>query len=73
MPFQSASKILLIPTSASSSLAGQIGAWLLAQPIDVAPARRSSIAARPWARSRWWAAGRQSNSSALPGAWVPMP
>ena len=38
MPFHSASKSLVAPTSASSSEAGHIGAWLLAQPTLVAPA-----------------------------------
>ena len=52
MPFQSASNSLEAPTSASSSLAGQIGAWLLAQPTLVAPAARSAIAARPCAEQQ---------------------
>ena len=72
MPFQSASKSLVAPTSASSSLAGHIGEWLLAQPTLVAPAARSSIAARPWASSRWWATGIESNISARPGACTPI-
>ena len=38
IPFQIASKSLVTPTSASSSVAGHIGAWLLAQPTLVAPA-----------------------------------
>ena len=59
--------------SSSLSLAGQIGAWLLAQPMLVAPASRSAIAARPWASSRWWATGSASKIIARPGAWVPRP
>ena len=73
MPFHSASKSLVAPTSASSSEAGHIGAWLLAQPTLVAPAARSATVARPWASSRWWATGSASNISALPGACMPIP
>jgi hypothetical protein len=70
-PFHSASNSLVMPTSAGSSLAGHIGEWLLAQPTLVAPARRSSIAARPWPRSRWWATGNASNIIVRPGACWP--
>ena len=73
MPFHSASNSLVAPTSASSSLAGHIGAWLLAQPMLVAPAARSAMAARPWPSSRWWATGSASNISARPGACMPLP
>ena len=45
MPLQNASKSLDAPTSASSSDAGQTGAWQLAQPMLFAPAARSAIAA----------------------------
>ena len=72
MPFQSASNSLDAPTSASSSDAGQIGAWLLAQPMLVAPAERRAIAARPCASSRWCAAGIESNINDLPGACMPV-
>ena len=71
-PFQSASNSFDAPTSASLSLAGQIGAWLLAQPTLVAPAARSAIAARPCAISRWCATGSASNSSVRPGACMPI-
>ena len=72
IPFQNASKSLDAPTSASSSDAGHTGAWLLAQPTLVAPTARSAIAARPCARSRWWATGIASNISLFPGACAPV-
>ena len=37
----------LAPFASGASLAGQIGAWLLAHPIEEAPAARSARAARP--------------------------
>ena len=37
------------------------------------PARRSSIAARPWASSRWWEAHSESNIRVRPGACRPSP
>ena len=67
MPFQIASKSLVAPTSAASSLPGHIGAWLLAQPMLVAPAARSAIAPRPWASSRWCIAGSASKIMVPPG------
>ena len=75
MPFHMASNSFEAPTSASSSLAGQMGAWLLAQPMLGTRPRtdsRSAMAARPWARSRWWATGSESNISACPGACIPI-
>ncbi len=74
-PFQSPSNSLVAPTSASESLAGHMGAWLLAQPmLGIRPRTdsRSAIAARPCASRRWWAAGSASKSSARPGACMPI-
>ena len=52
---------------------GQIGAWLFAQPTDVAPAARSATAARPWASSRWCTDWNASTGFLRPGACSPLP
>ena len=61
-------RIVTAPSAAGSSLAGHIGAWLLAQPTRSAPEARRATTARPCPSSACWAAQSPSKSRRRPGA-----